>query len=199
MNMNAAPASDGLRTAHTTGRAPLWLAGCLVHTVAVAWIAASLERHLAPFLVFPLAVGIAVGAGAIALARWCGIERPRTLLTSIALAACVAVVAQHYFAYLHAEKALRDNVARRSEALAKFPGLAAQMTEQPPASFFEFLDSAAAAGRPLPGGIVATGPYAWLSWLFDGALVLGGALGVAWISSSNTPRTLDEPPCERRE
>jgi len=175
----------------------LWLVGCLVHAAAVAWIASSLERHTAPFLVFPLATGIALGVGIVALARWSQIETRRTLFLGTMLATSGAVVGQHYFAYLHAEQELRTAVERRSQALAKFPGLAAQMTSPVPQSFFDFLDRAADAGRQLPGGLVAYGPGAWLSWFCDGLLVLAGALGVVWMATSSTARPLDEPLPER--
>jgi hypothetical protein len=173
------------------------LAGCLIHAAAVAWIASSLERYTAPFLVFPVATGIALGVGIIALARWNLIETRRMLLLGTMLATCAAVVGQHYFAYLHAEQELRTAVERRSQALARFPGLAAQMTSPAPSSFLDFLDRAADAGRQLPGGMVAYGPGAWLSWFGDGLLVFAGALGVVWMSTTSTARPLDEPPPER--
>ncbi|MBX3414488.1 MAG: hypothetical protein KF708_17510 [Pirellulales bacterium] len=174
-----------------------WLAGCALHAVAVAWLACSLERHTAPFLVFPLAVGLALGVGVVALAKWCQIERRNVLLTGALMAATITVVGQHYFAYWHARETLQQAAERRVEALAKFPGLATQVTSRAPESFVDFLASEARRGREMPGSTVAIGVGVWLSWLVDALLVASGAALLVWIASTNSPRPLDEPPRER--
>lgn len=183
------------RTTNPSSRLLPWLAGCTVHAVAVAWIASSVERTTAPFLVFPLAVGVALGVGVVALARWCQIASRRTLLQGVLLATVVVVVGQHYFSYRHAQKDLQDAAQRRAAALAKFPGLAAQLSPPPPQTFLSFLSATAARGRALPAG-VAIGIGVWLSWLFDGLLVAAGAATVAWFASANAIHPLDEPPRE---
>jgi len=187
--------SDETGHRHRTTKFLPWLVGCVIHALAVAWIATSVESRTAPFLVFPLAVGVALGVGVVALARWCQIDHRRTLLQGALLAAVMAVIGQHYFSYLHAQEALQVAAARRADALARFPGLAARLTPPEPESFVGFLQSAAERGRALPAG-VAIGIGVWLSWLLDGLLVATGAMIVAWFASANSLHPLDEPPRE---
>lgn len=188
--MNAQPPASDASTSPPGEAFPwssvgFWLPPALIHAVAVAYLAAVLERSFAPFLLFPLAVGVALGVGVAALAHWCGVDERRVLVAGTVCVVLVAAVGQHYFAYRH----FADEAARRAKALSEYSGLAEQFGQSEPQSFAEFLAAAADRGRLLPGGYRARGAAAWLSWLCDALLVLAGALGVVWAASRRKARS----------
>jgi hypothetical protein len=152
------------------------------------------QWYAAPFVLFPMLVGVLAGLSIVATARYGQIGHRPTIVLSVVLAAAVAVVGQHYFSYV-------SFVSRYSSGQGDKGGgpiFAGAKTETVPAtagggaagqdlsalarklapSFGEYLRGHADHGRPLLGQYVAKGWAAWLSWAIDALLTLAAALAV---------------------
>ena len=65
-----------------------------------AWAAEAAQFYVAPFLLFPVLVGVFTGLTIVGLARFAQIGHRPTILLAVVLAAAVAAAGQHYFRYL---------------------------------------------------------------------------------------------------
>ena len=134
--------------------------------LAVAWIAlvAQVDFGRSPLVIFPLLVGVGLGALLVGLMRLGQIgHRPTVVIGTVAIA-LVTVAAQHYVGYLKTYRWPREN--------ANPP-----MPERLIADFDEYMHQRAERGFPL-WGYTAQGRLAWLAWAVDGLLVLGATLAV---------------------
>ncbi len=158
-------------------RAITWLSALLLIAVAIAWGSAQLARIRAPWLLFPLAVGVVVGGAAGGLAVAMQNKHRGTTWVGTALAAGLVVVGMHFQEYRAALDAPRSG---QLELFNKaFPDVAERHTTAPPGGFGEFLQRMASAGRALPFGWTARGAWAWLSWGLDAAILVGAAVCTA--------------------
>jgi hypothetical protein len=141
---------------------------------AAAWLAVAVQEHFAPLLLFPILVGVGVGALNVGLMRLAQMGNRPTALLGTLLAVAVAVLGQHYLSYRQQE-ALRQ---RQIEAMQQTgpPGVVRELAP-PPLGFAEYMRRQAARGRPVAGYVLA-GWAAWLSWAVDGLLVLAAALAM---------------------
>lgn len=163
------------------------LLGGAALAAALAWIAVAIQPHFAPLGIFPLLVGAALGLGIGGLVRVCQVGHRGSARAATAVAVVVLVVGQHYESYRLTNEALAQQIR---QARREHPGLAGRLGPIGPASFGEYLQEEARAGRPLAGGWVARGAGAWCSWAGDALLTALAAWCIVAIG-------LRQPYCDR--
>lgn len=141
-----------------------------------AWGAHVAERYFAPLVIFPLAVGLVLGAMLVGLLRTVQLAHRPTIGTGVVLAALVAVAGQHYLAYRAARTAALRDAEKYQEALSAFPDQVQGRLPHVPRTPLEYMQREASRGRPILGQYRARGWLAWLSWGVDGLLVLAAAV-----------------------
>lgn len=151
-------------------KALFFLPAAAVAGVLVGGAASVAQSWFAPLLFFPLLVGVVLGAVLVSLLRTTHIAHRATLIVGVLLAMAAVAVTQHYVSYRVWINRLN---ARPNAQLAQ-----AAFADQLPQSFPQFLRWEASRGRPLMGGYVARGVWAWASWAADGVLVLLGGLAI---------------------
>lgn len=167
----------------------LGLPAGLVHGMLVAWLAVMIQRHFAPWLLFPVLIGLLLGATFVALVRLSQIGHRRTLLLVALVSVVTTVVGQHYLGYLHAKQVAREEAKLFQKAQQVAPMFLKGRPMGPASSFAEFLCWQAARGRSI-GRYTAQDAFAWLSWGLDGLLLMAAALALV------VP-ALRQPYCER--
>lgn len=151
-------------------RAVVFLPGAAALGALVGGAASVAQTWFAPLLLFPLLVGIVLGAVLFSLLRTTQTAHRATLILGVLLAVSAAALVEHYVSYRMLVNRLN---AHPQAQLAR-----AAFGDQLPGSFCGFLRWEASRGRPLLGGFVARGPWAWASWAADAVLVLAGALAI---------------------
>ncbi len=149
--------------------------------IPIAWAADVGQSYFAPLVIFPLLVGVGLGAVTVGMMRLAQVGNRPTIVLGTVLGAAVAVAGQHYLDYRTAyDRAERETEVYRQMKRAFPDGVQGQMPA-PPEGLADFLHRQAAAGRPidLPQGRVhLEGWVVWLSWAIDGLLVLAAALAL---------------------
>ena len=157
----------------------LWLPACLVLGVLVAWAAVVAEEKFAPLIVFPLLVGVGLGALTVGLLRLGQVGNRPTVLLGAVLAAGVTVVGQHYVRYRAERARVERQVEEFRRAHLAYPQLTEGYEPSPPADFVGYLQAQAQTGRDMKmRGYVARGWAAWLTWAIDGLLALAATLAM---------------------
>jgi len=159
-------------------RLVLWLPACLALGALTGRVAVVAQSYGQPFLLFPLLMGVGLGAMTVALMRIGQVGNRPTVLLGTVLAASLGIVTQHYFSYLAVREAYSSDAATLEMAKRTFPDDVTGRIPQPPATFLDFLHADARKGRPLPGGYIAREGVAWATWAVDGLLVLLSALAM---------------------
>jgi len=157
------------------GPAVALLAGPLLGAIA-AWGAHAAEPYFAPPVIFPLVVGLILGAMLVGLLRTVQLAHRPMIWTGVVLAAVVAVAGQHYLAYRAARAAALRDAEKYQEALRAFPEQVQGRLPRAPRNPLDYLEREALRGRPLFGQYRARGWLAWLSWGVDGLLLLAAAV-----------------------
>lgn len=136
--------------------------------LAVGWLATVAGMRFAPFVIFPLAVGVVLGMGTWLAAKLLQTGHRKTILSAALAAAGVAIFAQHYFSYAESIRNAQESpqIKNAQQALPEL------MRDRLPTNLPAYLRQQAAIGRAMPVGYVARGPMAWLSWAFDGLLII---------------------------
>jgi len=151
-----------------------------------AWVAEEAQSYAAPFILFPILVGVFAGLTIVGLARFTQIGHRPTIVLSVVLAAAAAVAGQHYFRYVSDYSSVKgdspiftDTKIDTDTKIGTVPGqdLSALARKLAP-SFGEYLRAQADRGRPLLGQYVAKGWAAWLTWAIDAMLTLAAAVAV---------------------
>jgi hypothetical protein len=155
----------------------IWLPGCLLLGALAAWVAVDAQLYFAPLLIFPLLVGIGLGAVLVLLMRVGQVGHRPTILLGTALAALTAVVGQHYFGYLAVKQHDREHIAAIEKAKVTLPELANKLPA-PPENFCEFMRQQAGRGRSVFNLLEARDGGAWALWAVEGLLTITAALGV---------------------
>lgn len=137
----------------------------------VGWVAVVAQTYFAPLVIFPLLVGIGLGAMMVGLMRFGQVGNRPTIVLGAVAAALVTVASQHYFAYLRVYDRPRHQIKTRRATEQQL----SESTKWWIPSFAEFMRGQAARGRPLPLGYVAEGWAAWTTWAVEGLLVLAAA------------------------
>jgi hypothetical protein len=144
-----------------------------------AWAAVVAQEKFAPLVIFPLVVGVGLGAMVVALIRLSHAAHRPTVLLATVLAVALAVVGQHYLAYRAHRQRFEQDTARLQRIRAEYPQLPSRRQPTSPPSFLTFLSAQAQRGRDMQlGGLVARGWAAWVSWAVDALLVLLAALAL---------------------
>jgi hypothetical protein len=159
---------------------------CPMFGLIWAWAAEGAQWYFAPILLFPILLGVVVGATVVGLVRFIQVGHRPTILLAAVLAAAVAGVGQHYFGYLAAYERASPSISVGAASRVDVATLVRQMKP----SFAQYLDSQAQRGRPLVRGYVARGWVAWLSWAADAMLVVAAAVAM-------TVLALRAPYCNR--
>ena len=155
----------------------LWLPACVILGVGVAWTAVVAQGYFAPFIIFPLLVGVGLGALIVGLMRFGQVGNRFTVLLGTLLAMAVTIVGQHYISYLMAYRWPWQEVTTRQHPGQDLSGLANVWIP----SFPEFMRGQAARGRPPltdyvgPAAVVSV---TWALWAVDGLLVMAAALAM---------------------
>jgi hypothetical protein len=157
-------------------QAALAVAGGLAIGGAMGWLAAQLEQLRSPWLLFPLATGLALGAALVRWLRWVRADRGPMVFVVTVCAVAAMTVGQHYFSFRAILRANPQNAAALEKARLLFPENSLQ-SPLPPRSFGLFLRWQAGRGRPI-GRFVARGGLAWASWALDGLLSAATAFAV---------------------
>jgi len=155
-----------------------------------AWAAEVVQFYVAPFLLFPIVVGVFTGLTVVGATRFAQIGHRPTVLLAAVLAAAVAACGQHYLHYLSTYSRVLPPSSLAATAEDAAPGaggslgraelaqtLGALQKELTP-SFGKYMLAQAKRGRPLFGGHIATGWAAWVAWSVDVLLTLAAALAV---------------------
>jgi hypothetical protein len=162
--------------------AAVWLFLALATAVALSRVAAAVEPRFAPWLLFPVLLGVVLGICLTWLLRWCECGHRPTAIIGAILAALLLVGAQHLW---HYQRHFDAMAARKQQILqhgAKFAQIAGNLAPVPP-TFREFLDQEAARGRPLWPGRVVRGWGAWASWGLDGLLLGTAAVAIVALTT----------------
>jgi hypothetical protein len=156
----------------------IWLPGIIIIGLVVAWGAVEAQFYFAPLVIFPVMVGIGLGALLIGLMRSGQVGHRPTIIIGTILAGMIAAAGQHYFIYYSAKKSVQNQAPIIKQAQETFPEFMGDRLHAPPAGFIDYMSQQAARGRPLLFNYAASGLMAWISWAMDGLLVLMGAMAV---------------------
>ena len=159
------------------GRSALALAGGLAGGAAMGWLAAQLQQSYSPWLVFPIVIGLALGAALVGWLRRVQVAHRPTIVVVTLLAAAALTAGQHYFSFRAILRTTRQNRPELEKARRLFSKGSWEGGPIMPSSFGPFLRWQAARGRPI-GRFVARGALAWASWALDGLLLAAAALAV---------------------
>lgn len=172
-------ASPPNRPARFSAARALLFASLALAAAAVVSLLADIvqnDLHWAPLFLFPVVVGVILGGALVCIARVTQTGHRPTLFAAAFVAAALAVVGQHFFAFWNHSV---DPAAGsgRAKLRAAFPEIAERLAA-PAEDWFGFMHDAAQRGRALPGGWRARGGWAWATWAMDGALLILGAMAM---------------------
>jgi len=178
----AEPAGPSGGGSFSRARLALYLPAAAVAGVFVAWVAEVARGYFAPVVLFPLLVGLGLGALLIAAMRCGHVAHRTTIVLGGLLAVAIAAVGQHYLLYRAAVERLQVRIDARAEQYrlleAQYPEMPEPSPPPPIPGFAEYLDQQAAQEVRLPLGFVVRGRGVWLLWIVDGLCILLGAAAV---------------------
>lgn len=160
-------------------KTPIWLFGCAVLGLLVAWAAVVARGYASPLVLFPLIVGAILGGSIVLWMRVLQIGHRPTIWLGVLMAGLLTVAGEHYFTFWKEQQRLAGDPE-------KLAGLHLVAPERiPPATFSEFMAWSAERGLRI-GNYTARGGLAWLVWSVDGGLVLLPAMLLA-IATARLP------------
>jgi hypothetical protein len=137
------------------------------------------QSYWAPLVLFPILVGVGLGAMLVGLTRVIQFGHRPTLFGGAVLAAAVAIAGQHYLSFWEARnREKRQDAELIEKAREACPELFQGRQVQPPDNFLGYMREQAALGRRLAAGWQAAGVWAWASWAVDGLLLLAATIAV---------------------
>ena len=145
-----------------------WFAAAAVIAVGLGLASALLQQYFAPLGLYPVLLGLALGAGLASALRPTQFGSRRWAMAGAVAAAAVLMIAQFYGSYRLYVAAVQ----------AKAPAGVGQLPLerlQPPDNLLAYLRQQARYGRPLVAGITARGGWAWATWIADWALAAAAA------------------------
>jgi hypothetical protein len=155
-------------------RLALFVPTSLTLAALLGGAAAQTQILFAPLFLFPILLGIVLGALLVGLMRFTQTAHRPTVLIGALLAVAVICVVQHYISYwMSCQAANARNDWKMELARAAFGG---RLTA--PDGFVAFLRQEAERGRPLFGGYTAHGAWVWASWALDAVLTAVGVMAV---------------------
>jgi hypothetical protein len=167
----------------------VWIPACLAYGGLIGWVSVSIERYRAPLLLFPLLMGLVLGATLVGMSRVCQVGNRFTVLLGVVLAALAAVIGQHYVGYRDARRQAQEDAQSYRLARLAFGDVVLGETPVPPAGFLDFLRWRAARGFHVVG-YQARGAVVWVIWVADALLAVAAAVTVVLPA-------LNKPYCDR--
>ena len=158
-----------------TARVVGWIVASLVVAAALGWLAAQASAKWAPLVIFPILLGVAIGAMLVVLMRMCQVHSGWVVYPIAIVAVALVVLSQHWFVYQEAMQAMREEVQTRQEALRQFPEQFRGEIPTLPANFFEYLQSEADRPREIAvwyQEMTLQGTRTWLFWGLNMAIIL---------------------------
>jgi len=140
-----------------------WLFAAAVIAVGLGLASARVQQSFAPLGLYPVLLGLALGAALVAALRFTQFGNRRWATVGAVVAAAVLMVAQFYGSYRLYVAALE---AKSPATMGRIP----LERLQPPEHLGAYLRQQAAHGRPLFAGLTARGGWAWATWATDWAL-----------------------------
>jgi hypothetical protein len=150
----------------------IWIPGCLLLGLFTARAAVDIQSYFAPLLLFPLLLGVLLGALLVLFMRMAQVGHRPTIVVGSLLAAGVAVVGIHYLAY---REAIAEDSARLEQLRSVLPETETHRFPLPE-SFIEYLTKKAAQGRSVFQTHSLHGGYVWLLWLVEAGLLMTATL-----------------------
>ncbi|MBN2579227.1 MAG: hypothetical protein JXB10_09570 [Pirellulales bacterium] len=157
----------------------LWLPGCIFLGLLVAWAAVDAQFYFAPLLLFPILVGVLLGALLVLLMRMAQIGHRPTIVCGTILAAGLTIWGMHYLTYLSNRRTAAAESANLEKAQRLQPEFAALRLPAPPDNFFQYMKEKAVQGRRIFHPYYFRGVYAWLLWSVEALLLTAATLLVA--------------------
>lgn len=154
------------------GKAAAFLPAATLLGGLVGGAAAGAQGWFAPLILYPLLIGIVLGAVLFILSRTAQTANRATVVVGALLAVGAAVVAEHYVSYRVVVSRQEENRELQLARAAFGKDLGR------PTGFADYLRREAQRGRPLFGKTVARGTGVWLTWGLDALLILVAALAV---------------------
>ncbi len=145
-----------------------WVPLSAVLGLLIAWAAVVAEGYFAPFLLFPLVVGVVLGGTIVLAMRVCQVGHRPTIWLGALLAASVAIAGEHYFSFQKDQRQWARDPKKLAEMQLGFP------ERVPPPRFGEYLAWSAARGLRI-GPYAVRGGLVWLAWSINALLVLAPA------------------------
>ncbi len=106
----------------TSERYLIWLVAQVALVAGIAWVAFQVQQdQIAPAVIFPIAIGTAVGLGGLAISRAAAVRRRWLMCVAAVVSGLLVVVAQDYIGHRHRLSVYADEVQRQpivAEALA---------------------------------------------------------------------------------
>ncbi|MGA2034120.1 MAG: hypothetical protein ABSG68_17900 [Thermoguttaceae bacterium] len=156
----------------------LWLPASALLGCLAAWVAMEAQRLFAPLLLFPILVGVGLGALLVGLMRVAQVGHRRSILCGTVLAGVTAILLQHYISFCKVRSALRDRVMEGARAANSGLPPSTELADKVAGGFLDYMQEQAARGRPISPHYSARGWLAWLSWGLDGLLTLAAAIAM---------------------
>jgi hypothetical protein len=156
----------------------IWLPGGLMLGALAAWAAVDAQSYFAPLFLFPLLVGVGLGAFLVGLLRVGQVGHRPTILLGTVLSVLTTLGGQHYFGFLAAQQRDSKQITLNEKVKQALPELAARLPTAPPENFCQFMKQQAQHGRTIFNVIDARDGGAWALWTVEGLLTLAAALGV---------------------
>ncbi len=160
----------------------VWLGLLMATALGLAAAATFVQEFWAPIFLFPLVLGLLLGALAVLLARGVHAGRARfatrLLIAPLLIAALLLVSALHHFSYLRARSAAEAALQKHGSMVQAM--ILQQPEIGPPANLFVYLQREAKVGRMLWGGYRTPGGWTWVVWGVDALLVIGATVAAPW-------------------
>jgi len=146
-----------------------WFAAAAAIAVGLGLASALAQQYFAPLGLYPVLVGLVLGAGLVAALRLTQFGSRRCAMVGAAVATAVLIIAQFYGSYRLYVAAVE---AKAPAGVGRLP----LDRLQPPDSLWAYLRQQAQYGRPLFAGITARDGWAWATWVGDWALAAAAAM-----------------------
>jgi hypothetical protein len=178
--MSGHPTAPGAGSRWHTAAAAAWVPWVLVSGAAIGWLSVQVQPYFAPFVVFPLLLGLLLAMALISGLRVLSLAHAPTVYAGLLLAIALLVGGQHYWSYRAARDARNGTKADLEKARRAFPNMADQLVAPPPEGMIDYLRAEAARGRDLFGYRVR-GALLWSWWGVESVLaVIAAVFPIHW-------------------
>ncbi|HEY4308563.1 MAG TPA: hypothetical protein VGN12_03835 [Pirellulales bacterium] len=159
-------------------RFAIWLTAAIGSAIVLSWLAVEAAAYFAPLVVFPTALGLALGGVVILVARVTDTAHRSSVLAGTLLAGAILALGQHYASYLSARAV--ESSATTALAAHAFPELQDRLNSRN-AGFVEFMRDSANHGMTLAGATLRPRGV-WLFWIANALVTISTATIVTAIA-----------------